>query len=500
MKFDKFYEDTIVLTISNFATGILRFIFSIILSNKLGAEGVGLFQLVMPVYDLFCCLVCGGLSIAISRKAAILYGDKDYRNIKLLIRTSSVFTLIWSIFVCIALFFNLNFFTSYIIKDPRTIYSLEVICPAILFVALSSVFKGYFYGISKAKIPAYIDIFEKAIRVGVVIGIIDLFALKTITKTVTAVYAALSFGELISLIMLYAAYLICSKKEKSNYRAYEGKGQLLFDVLIVSVPLCINGFVSSLLSAASTLILPRRLVVAGFVYKDALEMIGKFSGMALSITFFPMIIIGSMSTVLVPEISQNINQKNYFAVEKRIIEVLKVSFFLGIATLIICLSIPEHLGKLFYNRTDLGNYIVVSALSVPLSYVSAATFSILSGLGKQNKILINSLIISVEELILLYVLTGISFINIYGYGITLFVTALTAYILNMRDIRKFCEIKFSSGDIFIDFLLSIFLYLILGIMDNLIPNTFHTIKTVTIIFTGFIVFMISLTTLRRKLR
>lgn len=499
MKFDKFYKDTVILTISNFATGILRFIFSIILSQKLGAEGVGLYQLIMPIYDLFCCLVCGGLSVAISRKAAILVGSKDYRNIKILVKTSLLFTFVWSLFVCVIFFFNLNFFTKSIIKDARTIYSLEVLCPAILFVALSSVYKGYFYGVSQAKIPAYIDIFEKAIRVMVVLAIIDILALKTITKTVTAVYAALALGELISLLLLYAAYVISIRKSNFRSSEAEGRGQLLFDVLIVSVPLCINGFVSSILSAASTLILPRRLVAAGFVYKDALSMIGKFSGMALSITFFPMIIIMSMATVLVPEISQNVEQKNYYAVEKRISEVLKLSFFLGLATLIICLSIPENLGKLFYNRDDLASYIMVSAISMPLSYVSGATFAILSGIGKQTKILINSVIISIEELILLYVLTGISFINIYGYGITLIITAITAYILNMHDIRKFCEVKFNVGNIFIDLLLSIFLYFILGIMNNLIPNTFFIAKTLLIIASAFGVFMLCVTKIRRKL-
>lgn len=500
MKLDKFYEDTIILTISNFATGILRFIFSIILSNKLGAEGVGLYGLIMPVYDLFCCLVCGGLIVAISRKASILYGNKDYKNIILLIKTALIFTFIWSALVCTILFFNMNFITNTIIKDARTIYSLEVICPAVLFVALSSIFKGYFYGISKAKIPAYIDIFEKAVRVLVVIAIIDLLMLKTITKTVTAVYAALSLGEFMSLIFLYLAFVISSRKLKSSYTVHEGRGQLLFDVLIVSIPLCINGFVSSILSAASTLILPRRLVFAGFPYKAALEMIGKFSGMALSITFFPMIIIGSMATVLVPEISQNINQKNRFAVEKRISEVLKISFFLGLATLIICLSIPDLLGRLFYNRNDLGKYIAFSAISLPFSYVSGSTFAILSGIGKQTKILINSVIISIEELILLYVLTGITAINIYGYGITLIITGITAYFLNMHDIRKFCEIHFNLSDIFIDILLSIFLYLILGIMNNIIPDSYFIAKTLSIICAGFILFFISLKTIRRKLR
>ncbi|WP_242949512.1 stage V sporulation protein B [Clostridium pasteurianum] len=309
MRFDNFYKDTLILTISNLATGILRFAFSIILSNKLGPEGLGLYSIIMPVYDLFCCVVCGGMIIAVSRKAAIFSGNKDFKNVNKLIHIAIIFDLLWSLFIAILVFFNSKFISLFLIKDIRTLYSIIIICPALVFVALSSVFKGYFYGISKAKIPAYIDIFEKAIRIGVVIGILNILMLKTMVQTISAVYAALTLGELISFLMLYAAYIMYRGKFKTTNTQREGNGQLLFDVLIVAVPLCINGFLGSILNTASTLVLPRRLVTAGIDYDTALSLIGKFTGMALNITFFPMVVITAMSTVLVPEISQNLSKK-----------------------------------------------------------------------------------------------------------------------------------------------------------------------------------------------
>lgn len=59
MEKDTFVKDTVILTFSNLLTGILGFIFSIILSKKLGAEGMGLYGLVMPIYNLLSCLICG---------------------------------------------------------------------------------------------------------------------------------------------------------------------------------------------------------------------------------------------------------------------------------------------------------------------------------------------------------------------------------------------------------------------------------------------------------
>jgi stage V sporulation protein B len=489
MKFDKFYKDTIILTISNLATGILRFVFSIILSNKLGAEGLGLYSLIMPLYDLFSCVVCGGIIVAISRKASILAGNEDYSNINKLINTAILFETIWSIFISILLFMNSSFVGTFLIKDSRTVYSIEIICPSLVFIAISSVYKGYFYGVSEAKIPAYIDIFEKAIRIAVVVGIINILLLRNIVQTIAAVYAALTFGELISLLMLYAAYIIYKGKYKVSYRKLESKGQMLFDTLTVSVPLCVNGFLSSLLNVASTFIVPRRLVFIGLTYSAALSLIGKFTGMALNITFFPMVVVMSMSTLLVPDISKSFNKKDFYSMEERITEVIRLSFYIGISTMIICICVPNNLGKLFYGRVDLGSFIITSSICAPITFASVSTYSVLSGLEKQTKILFNSLLVSIEEIVLLYILIAIPIINIYGYAIALFLTSVTSYFLNMYEINKICNIHFSFAEIFLDIAFAILVFLLLGIINNIISNSFFILKNVIIIVIGFVLYI-----------
>jgi stage V sporulation protein B len=61
---------TLILTISNVITGTLTFAFSMILSRKIGPEGMGLYQLVMPVYSMFLCITGGGITISVSKIAA----------------------------------------------------------------------------------------------------------------------------------------------------------------------------------------------------------------------------------------------------------------------------------------------------------------------------------------------------------------------------------------------------------------------------------------------
>jgi stage V sporulation protein B len=492
MGMDKFFKNSLILTLSNLTTGILGFIFSIILSRELGPEGMGLYGLIMPVYNLFICLICGGIITAISKIAAEYTARNDYKNLKKTIKTTLSFNIIWSLIIVFLVFIFSSQISNFMIKDTRTLNALRLTCPAMLFISLSNTLKGYFYGTSKISIPAFIDISEKAVRICVIVVIIQGLQLKNTADTVTGAYAALCIGELISLLLLYLYYKLDIKKQHFSYNKAEGRVQLLFNVLIISLPLCINGFVSTALSTLSTLIVPRRIVSAGIEYSSALSMIGKFTGMSLSIVFFPIIIVSSISTVLIPDLSQSLSKKDYYTIENRIYEVLRISLLLGLSCLVICLTIPESLGVMFFNRSDLGGYIKFASISAPLAYVASTTFGILNGLGKQNLILRNSLIVSVLEVILLYILTAIPSINIYGYGISLFTTSALIIALNLHEIKKNIHLVIMPFKIFIDILISILVYFILSTLCKFIPNNIFVLKNIIIIAAGFgLIFFLS---------
>ena len=305
---NNFAKNSFILTFSNLITGILGFIFSITLSKKLGPEGLGLYGLVKPIYMVFLSLVCGGLVIAVSKISAEYYGKGDYKNFKRNIRTSITFTFLWSMFVATLLFLLAPTLSTYIIRDTRTVNALRLLCPAIVLISLSSCIKGYFYSVMKVTIPMIIDIFEKTARIIVLIAIISRLNANNVTATVTGAYFALCIGELISFALLYGSYKLTIKKIPSSNTKGESRVQLLFNTISISFPLLVTQLISSLFATCSVLIIPRRLVNAGFGYDTALAMIGKFNGMAKTIVFFPMVIIESVSVLLIPDLSRSLSK------------------------------------------------------------------------------------------------------------------------------------------------------------------------------------------------
>ncbi|MGE5628828.1 MAG: stage V sporulation protein B [Solirubrobacterales bacterium] len=431
---DTFFKSSLTLVISNLVTGLLGFVFSIILSRDLGPEGIGLYGIVMPVYDLFICLICGGMATSISKVGAVYFFKKDYSNLNRTIEASIFFDVVWGIIVASFVFVNSSFISGYMINDSRAAGALRIICPAMVFIAVSSILKGYFYATSNVKVPAFIDILEKTFRIG---ALLFLFQYAT---GVTAAYLVLALGEGLSLFLLYCFYKF-DKYNCSFSSNDEDKIQLVFDVLKYSFPLGINGFLSTIFFSMSNLLLPRRLMMSGLDYAGALSVMGKFSGMAITTALFPVMIVNALCIVLVPDISQNLSKKNYYKLEHRIGKVLRIALLLGLITSAVCMLFPNLLGSLLFNRNDLGSYIKFAALLPPFAFTAATTYGILNGLGKQNILLRNSLLSSLLQLIITYVLSGISFINIYGYGTALIITNIIVLSLNLYEVGKHCSIK-----------------------------------------------------------
>ncbi|MGL4451682.1 MAG: stage V sporulation protein B [Sarcina sp.] len=464
MSKDNFYKNSFLLTTSNLATGVLGFIFSIYISKILGPEGMGLFGLVMPIYNLFISLMTAGIVASISKFTAIYSARNEFNNIFKSMKTVAKFNFVWAFAIGILVFFLSPKIGSWWVRDPRTVKAIMVTCPAMICIALSNILKGYFYGTSRIKIPAIIDILEKGIRIVILFLLLLMFKATSLETLVMLAYIAICLGEFQSLLLLYGYFKYATKHiPKSNLNTKSNK-VLLKDILSTSIPLCLNGFLISTFSTISTLIVPRRLMLAGLEYSEALAIIGRYSGMALTIVTFPLIIIGSLNTLLIPDLSQSISKSDYSSAIRRIKNVLKVSFVIGICTTILCQCIPNSLGMIFFDRDDLGLYIKIASISMPILFAANTMFGILNGLDKPKIILKNTIIIEIVEISLLFILTAIPSINILGFAITMFIVSILTLFINLYEVYKLINIDISWPNIIIYSLSGVLAFYILKII------------------------------------
>jgi stage V sporulation protein B len=348
------------------------------------------------------------------------------------------------------------------------------------FIAVSNILKGYFFGVSKISIPSFIDILEKALRIFILASLIYFLKAKSLSALVTVAYFSLCIGELQSLILLFIYYKRTIRNVPKVYTKTERRPQLLFDVLIISLPLALNSFLTSIFSTTSTLIVPRRLMASGLTYSEALAMIGKFNGMAFVIVTFPIIVISSINSLLIPDLSQTMGSKDYFNASNRIKQVIKIAFLLGLCTFILCQLIPDSLGYMFFTRNDLGSYIKAASYASPILFPAISMFGILNGLGKQGIIVRNSLIIEIVEISSLFILTSIPSINIYGIAITAVITSAIGLTINLREVNKVISLEFSYINILIYIFIGILAYLSIGLLLNFFATDTILIKNLIV--------------------
>ncbi len=69
-QFSIFLKGTLILTLAGLLTRFLGFFYKIFLAQALGAEGMGIYQLIFPVFSVCHALTTSGMETAISRYTA----------------------------------------------------------------------------------------------------------------------------------------------------------------------------------------------------------------------------------------------------------------------------------------------------------------------------------------------------------------------------------------------------------------------------------------------
>lgn len=459
MKHSSFAGKTLILIISNIITGTLTFIFSIILSREIGSQGMGLYQLIMPVYAMFLGITGGGITVSISKIAAEKKAAGNLKELYRTIRVTCIFEFIWSLVITTVLVLLSNIVAGNILSDKRTMYGILAFCPALIIISISSVYKGAYYGLQRVLEPAVIDILEKIVRISIMYILVTLTKGMSLEITTASAVLSLSCGEFVSLVLFFICYKNYKRKHPGHGRC-DNDFQLVFNVLKLAIPLALNGILTTIFSTINAVLIPKRLQVSGMMYEEALSLFGKLDGMALTIAFYPAIVINSLCVLLVPSISEAVTFKKDRVVTHKMNMAIRITSIIAFSSAAILFSIPSRLGTFFYKDATVGDLIQMLAPGLPLVYIEITSCALLNGMGKQGILLLNSTIIAVFELIMLYILIGIPSLNIKGYGIDFICYAILSIFLNFREINKTYEYSFDFyGIIILPFLCAVLLYI-----------------------------------------
>ena len=156
---------TIILTITGFFSRFMGFFYRIFLSRTFGEEGVGLYQLIFPVYALCYSLTTAGIETAVSRTVARKVSLGKEREAREFLLTGLSLSFLLACICMVAMQKNAAFIAAEILGDERCIPLLTILSYTVPCSAIHSCICGYCYGLKQTSIPAAAQLIEQTTRI-----------------------------------------------------------------------------------------------------------------------------------------------------------------------------------------------------------------------------------------------------------------------------------------------------------------------------------------------
>ena len=403
-----FLTGTLLLTGTGFLCRILGFFYRIFMSRTIGAEGLGIYNMVHPVFGICFALCAGSIQTALSQ-----YVAANQKKGRAVFRTGLLISLSLSLLLAAVICKASSFIATYLLLEPRCQPYLLIMALSVPFAALHACINGYYYGMQKSHVPAFSQVAEQVVRMGAVFGIVQLLQQNGREITVSlAVYGHL-IGEMASAAFTFICLILFPP---AKTRMAETPGQALgfaLPLLALALPLMGNRLVLNLLASAEAIWIPNRLTAYGLSASDAFSVYGVLTGMALPFIMFPSAITNSMAVLLLPSVAQAQAEKNRRQISAAISMALRYSLYMGILCTGIFFLYGRELGSSVFQSPSAGSYIRVLGWLCPFMYLATTLGSILNGLGKTSSTFIQNVCSLCLRLV--FVLLGIPALGMKAY-------------------------------------------------------------------------------------
>lgn len=418
-----------LLTVFSLFTRAIGFFYHIWLSREVGAEVLGLYQIASSVFALLVTLTSSGIPVTVSRFTARA-GKRNSKAAQDATVTAATFlTLCVSGAISLLLLvFRDNL--SFLFADNRCQFIFLALLPAFAASSVYSSVRGGLWGKRNYLSYALVELFEEVAIV--VAGFLLLSGVDTVFGKAVSMAHAVSIAYVASALLSVILYFV----RGGRFRRFSGQ---TLPLLKSAAPVTAVRLCSCLLNSLIAILLPARLCRGGIAMSEALSLFGVASGMTLPLLFMPSAFTGSISLVLVPEISQMTHSGEQKKLTTSIDEAINFCLMVAAVALPAYIAVGRDFGFALYHNEQAGRLLALSAVTMlPLS-IQGISSTVLNSLGREYRALINFGISAVVYLVIIIVLPV--YIGIMGMIVGIFAHVTISCILNLISIRKCVKIK-----------------------------------------------------------
>ena len=422
----------LILSIGGILSKIIGAFYRIPLTNILGSEGMGLYQLVFPYYIFLLTISTTSLPAAIS---GLVGGHLKRGRADLAEKTFRValFSLtVLGAFLSLLLYFGAPLLAG-ALNAPALAGAFRAISPSVLFVCVISAYRGRFAGRRDMTPTAVSQVVEQLFKACFCLWFARMF-MPDVEKAVRFSVFSVTISEGAALVYLVA--LRAPRASRMRRPLYAAKGERANEIFRAIYAISLPVTVSALLTPVSQ-------IADGFLvmhivsrYASGTGQYGLFSGPVCSLVSFPTVFAQSIGLALIPGISGKEDSG------KEILAAFKLTFFIAVPCALFLMLFSEPATAFLYrglSQAELAEtaaLLKIYALSVVGLSLMQTSVSVLIAKNRARVCAYFMVIAVVVKISLSAVLMSLPSVGIFGAAISGTVCFLLAGTLNLGYIIR----------------------------------------------------------------
>lgn len=429
-----------VLAVGSVIAKVVGAFYRVPLTNILGAEGIGMYQLVFPVFALFTTLATSGIPVALSRivaeKKAMGQETKKY--------LASALVALLAVCALAGIFIaSLSGVLARAQGNPLTAAGYVTVAPAIFFVGLIAGMRGWFQGEMYMLPTALSNVIEQLVKLGAGIGLALAFADRGIAAAVCGALLGVTVSEITAAAYLVAVYAVRSRKQPAReclrLRRDEAAGMFR-----VAFPFALLGVIMPLGTFLDSLVIVNALKWSGVGTAAATAQYGLYSGPVASLVNTPVVAIMSLAVAVVPSVSVSRADRDVAAIITKSRMSIKLVYLVGVPAALFFVLFGRSILSVLYpslpatNLALAANLLSVQAFGVVLVGATQIYISLLQGLDRTVSA-VKSLIVSlIVKLVLSLAL--VRYIGIVGASVASVAMSAVSLLLLGVSFRRLTDV------------------------------------------------------------
>lgn len=425
MRLPIFYS-ALLLTLVNLLLRFAGTSFQVYLSGQIGAEGIGLLQLVMSVNGFAVVAGIAGIRTATMYLTAEELGRKRTAHITPVLSGCFLYSILFSGSIAFLLYHAAPAISRNWLGNPGTVEALRLFALFLPVICQANVMTGYFTAANRIGTLASVEVAEQLASMTITLMLLKHWAAGDPVRACQSVILGSGLSACLTLLCLILLRLL--ERPAKGCRL-----PMAARLVNTALPLGLADVLKSGINTTENLMVPKRLALNQNT-ANPLAAFGMLSGMVFPVLMFPACILFGLAELLIPELARCAAAEHRGRISYLVQKSLRIALLYGILFGGLEFLLADWLCMTLYKNAEAAHYLRLYSLLIPMLYCDAITDAMTKGLGQQKICVRYNILTSALDVLFLWIL--LPGYGMAGYFFSFAVTHLINFLLSLGLLLK----------------------------------------------------------------